>query len=390
MTKPGRDKNLGAVLLVSHLGMNIYLFRRALIRSLLESGVKVLVAVPRDRHAEAVAELGAQVRHYPLARGSMNPLKTPASVRAIRKIIRATRPTLIHSFTHQPNILARLAAPKNIPLVNSITGLGSCFLEPGTKGRVKRGLFHFLYAKTAKACRLLVFQNQDDRDYFTSHGLTGKAGLGLVRGSGVDISRFGPGNFSPEILTAARAELGINPENVVVTMAARLIRDKGVFEFAQAAEILATRFPGTRFLLVGEPDPGNPNALDPKTMGHTENMIFAGWRDDMPLVWAVSDIAVLPSYREGLPVSLQEALASGLPVVTTDAPGCREIVNPGENGYLVPVGDANALADALAPLLEDQTLRAAMGKAGRRKAEKEFNADLLAEQTIALYRKISL
>jgi len=142
---------------------------------------------------------------------------------------------------------------------------------------------------------------------------------------------------------------------------------------------------------VGEPDPGNPNSLKPRAVKAAKragNVIFAGWREDMPLIWALSDIAALPSYREGLPVSLQEALASGLPVVTTDAPGCREIVDSGKNGYLVPVRQVGALADALAMLLENPEQRAAMGKESRKKAEEEFNADFLAERTVALYRRL--
>jgi len=382
---------LEKVLLVSHLGMNIYLFRRALIKSLLGAGVKVLVAVPEDEYAGAITELGARVRHYPLARGSMNPLKMPESVRAIREILRETGPDVVHSFTHQPNILARLAAPKNALLVNSITGLGSCFLGPGIKGRLKRTFFHLLYRRTARSCGALVFQNKDDYGYFTSHRLTGKAKLSLIPGSGVDVSKFAPENFPASLIAAARSGLRIKPENVVVTMAARLIRDKGVFEFVRAADALAERFPLARFLLVGEPDPGNPDSLKPKAIKAAKragNVLFAGWRDDMSLIWALSDIAVLPSYREGLPVSLQEALASGLPVVTTDAPGCREIVDPGKNGYLVPVRHVGALEDALAMLLESPEKRAAFGEASRRKAEEEFNADFLAERIIAFYRRL--
>ncbi|MDY7002300.1 MAG: glycosyltransferase family 4 protein [Thermodesulfobacteriota bacterium] len=391
MTQSGQNKTLEKVLLISHLGMNIYLFRRTLIKSLLGAGVKIFVAVPEDEYTGAIKELGVHIRHYALARGSLNPLKMPESIRAIREIIYTTSPDMIHSFTHQPNILARLAAPRNAPLVNSITGLGSCFLKPGIRGRIKSGLFHLLYRKTAGSCRALIFQNKDDYGYFTSHRLTGKAKLSLIPGSGVDLSKFAPENFPNELIAAARSGLGIKPENTVVTMAARLIRDKGVFEFVCAAEGLAERFPLARFLLVGEPDPGNPNSLKPKAIKAAKkagNVIFAGWRDDMSLLWALSDIAALPSYREGLPVSLQEALASGLPVVTTDAPGCREIVDPEKNGYLVPVRHVGALEDALALLLESPTQRAAFGKASRSKAEEEFNADFLAERIIALYRRI--
>ena len=175
---------------------------------------------------------------------------------------------------------------------------------------------------------------------------------------------------------------------MAATLAARLLRDKGVFEFLEAARLLAPRFPDLRFVLVGEADPGNPTSLSPADMDAaraTGNVLFAGWRTDMDRVWAASDVAVLPSFREGLPVSLQEALACGLPAVATDVPGCREVVDPERNGLLVPVRDGAALAAALGRLAGDPGLRVRMGEAGRAKALAEFDAAALAGRLAALH-----
>ncbi|MEW5772192.1 MAG: sugar transferase [Thermodesulfobacteriota bacterium] len=376
------------VLLVSHVGINLARFRAALIRELVARGDRVVAAVPDAAHDAELAALGAEVRHYGLARGSLNPARLLSPVRSLRRLVRDIRPDVAHSFTHQPNILCRLAVPAGTALVNSVTGLGSCFLGAGPKGEALRRAFHLLYRATARKAAAVIFQNRDDLGHFQSHGLLGPARAELVRGTGVDTAAFRPGLLSPEEREAVRAELGLAPGQVAACLAARLIRDKGVFEFLEAARLLAARHPDLRFVLVGEADPGNPTSLSEADMAAARaagNVLFAGWRTDMDRIWAASDIAVLPSYREGLPVSLQEALACGLPAVAADAPGCREAVADGSNGFLVPVRDAAALAAALGRLAGDPALRARMGEAGRAKALAEFDAAVLARQIAALY-----
>ncbi len=376
------------VLLLSHVDVNIALFRRALVQCLVREGVGVTVCVPPGPRVKEIEALGATVRSYSLARGSLNPLSLFAPVRALRGIIKDVRPDVVHSFTHQPNILARLAAPSGAAVVNSVTGLGSCFLGEGVKGRLVRAVFHFLYRATAGRCDALVFQNGDDQAYFQKHGMAGSARGVCIRGSGVDLERFSPDAYSPQEWEKVRAELGFTPDSVVFTMAARLVRDKGVREFLEAARRVAESCPQARFVLVGESDPGNPSSLSPEEMRRAAqggNVVFAGWREDMPLVWAMSDVAVLPSYREGLPVSLQEALASGLPVVATDVPGCREIAGEGGHCLLVAPREFAPLAEAMRILAESPELRRAKGKAARAKAEAEFDAHVLAGEHLGLY-----
>jgi len=366
------------VLLVSHLGINLARFRAALIRELAARGDRVVAAVPDTAHDAELAALGAEVRDYPLARGSLNPLRMLAPVLRLRRLMRELAPDVTHSFTHQPNILCRLAAPRGLALVNSITGLGSCFLGRGLKGAAVRGLFHLLYRATAGQARAVLFQNQDDLDHFTRHRLLGPARPAIVRGTGVDTRTFSPGRLEPGEREALRADLGLGPGQVAACLAARLIRDKGVFEFLEAARLLASRCPGLRFVLVGETDPGNPSSLSEADMAAARaagNALFAGWRTDMDRIWAACDIAVLPSYREGLPVTMQEALACGLPVVVSDVPGCREVVEREKNGLLVPVRDPAALAAALADLLTHPDRAAALGRAGRADVAARFDRE---------------
>ncbi len=379
------------VLLVSHLGLNLARFRAALIRELVAQGHRVVAAVPDDKHDAELRALGAEVRHYGLARGSLNPLGLLAPIRSLRALMRELAPDVAHSFTHQPNILCRLAAPLGTTLVNSVTGLGSCFLGQGAKGAVLRALFQLLYRATAHKAHLVIFQNRNDLDYFTRLRMLGPARAEIVRGTGVDTAAFRPGLLAPEEREAARAQLGLAPGQTAATLAARLIRDKGVFEFLETARLLAARCPDLRFVLVGEADPGNPSSLSEADMAAARaagNVLFAGWRQDMDRVWAASDVAVLPSYREGLPVTMQEALACGLAVVTSDAPGCREVVEPGVNGLLVPVRDPAALAQALEKLATDPDLRARMGEAGRAKALAEFDGTALARQIASRYEDV--
>lgn len=373
------------ILLVSHTGLNIRQFRREIIRTLTERGHEVVVCIPPGKWDEDIRESGARVRHYPLLRGSLNPLALPRPVTALRRIIREERPDVVHSFTHQPNIITRLAALQDTTVVNSVTGLGSCFLG----SPVLRGLFKALYRMTADRCQTMVFQNRDDLAYFRGSGMTGTARTEIVRGSGVDVSRFRPGAFLRDEVTRARSALGIGPGHVVFTLTARLLYDKGVREFLEAARLAADRVPEARFLLVGEPDPGNLGSLTESEIEAAEggNVIFAGWRTDMDLVWASTDVAVLPSYREGLPVSLQEALASGLPVIASDVAGCREIAG-GEHCILVPVRESGQLAEAVTALTRDPDRRARMGELARRKAVREFDARRLAWEHLKLYRTL--
>ena len=382
------------VLLISVLDKNILLFRRQLIQTLLEQGATVHVLVPKGDCTQALRNLGVHVHLFPLTRGKVHPFALFRSVGSLRRHIGRIAPDLVHSFTHQANVLTALAmkgAHAHIPLVQTVSGLGATFIGTDVKSHVLRFMVGRVYTLRHTAPRAMVFQNPDDHELLVSQGLVRNATGLCIRGSGVDVERFRPNWLSLEERRQVLASLGVASGRVVVTMAARLLRDKGVPEFAEAARKVGRSHPYCAFLLVGAPDPGNPASLSQNELSELADvpgLFMPGWLDDMPRIWGASDLAVLPSHREGLPVSLQEALASGLPVVATDVPGCREAVEHGRTGLLVPKTDASALAAALDELVQDGSKRRVMGQAGREKAEQEFDGAHIARHYLELYERL--
>jgi glycosyltransferase involved in cell wall biosynthesis len=318
------------------------------------------------------------MHRIPLQRGSRRPWHELATLLAIDKVIRTVGPHLIHFITMKPIIYGGpLARLRKISSVNSVTGLGYLWLS----GDQRRGMADFLLNGLLRfGCKhpraSLIFQNPDDQAEFIQRDLCSKEQCHVIRGSGVDTDLFKP--HSPPA------------EPPVVMLASRLLWDKGVGEFVDAARILKKRGTAARFVLVGGEDP-NPSSIPKRTLEAwvAEGVIeWWGWRSDMPAVLAQAHIACLPSYREGLPKSLLEAAACGLPVVTTDVAGCREVVQHGVNGLLVAAKDSQALANALAQLVRDPELCRTMGRAGRKLVEREYSIEIVVHETLVLYAAI--
>jgi len=223
----------------------------------------------------------------------------------------------------------------------------------------------------------VILQNPDDRRMLTDSGLLKNDQVVLIKGSGVDMKKFSPSSENKGIVTVA--------------MASRMLWDKGVREFVNAAEALRAEGINARFVLVGDTDPENPSAIKSHVLEQWQRSGVIEWwgrRDDMPAVFRMAHIVCLPSYREGLPKVLIEAAASGRPIVAADAPGCREIVRDGKNGFLVPARDSLALARALKRLIEDGQLRKKMGENGRVLAVTDFSSDKVIKDTLDLYREV--
>ncbi len=251
-------------------------------------------------------------------------------------------------------------------------------MAQGGKASVLRKIISLMY-RVALGKRNLraVFQNPDDQKALASLGAITAAKSVLIRGSGVDLRQYSP---CPE-----------PAGQPVVTLAGRLLRDKGVLEYVEAARTLQQRGISASFQLVGDPDPGNPTSISADELsdwGQQGIVTCLGYRADMETVFQRSHIVVLPSYREGLPKVLVEAAACGRAVVTTDVPGCRDAIEPGISGLLVPVRDAHALADAIEQLVVDTQLRQDMGKAGRALAERAFAIESIVAQHLDIYRTL--
>lgn len=347
-----------------------------------EAGWDVTAAAAPDavaQDSEAVRTLqahGVDFVSLPISRAGRSPWREYASYNALLALYRRLRPHVVHHVTIKPVIYgSRAARAAGVPgVLNAVAGLGSLFLNQSVSGRVQRGVVLAMYRRALRHPNMtMLFQNDDDVRSFDAMHLGRAARTAVIRGSGVDLSLFTP---APEPADGAP----------LVVLPARLLRDKGLVEFVEAARQLRAEGVPARFALVGGVDP-NPSAVPGSTLAQwsAEGTVeLWGHRADMASVLAQSAVVCLPSYREGLPKALLEAAAAGRPVVTTDVPGCRDAVD-GSSALLVPPRDAGALADALRQLLTDAALRQRMGAAGRRLAESRFSVESVASETLALY-----
>ncbi|KPL72096.1 hypothetical protein ADN00_16640 [Ornatilinea apprima] len=371
------------IVLFSNTAWYLYNFRLPLAKALRQRGDEVIFLSPPSEEGDYDQRLlnaGFRWMPFEFSRKGMNPLQDGMSIFRLARLYLGLQPDLVHQFTIKPVLYGSIAARMaRIPhVVNSITGLGYIFADSSLKVKIVRQLVKLLY-KFGTRGALMIFQNPEDQELFVSKGWTSPRRSVLIRGSGADTARFQPSSI---------------PTGVpVVVMAARLIYDKGVTDFIEAAALLKQRGVQARFQLVGTPDLDNPNSVRPDEIQAWEQaglVEYLGWQEDMAPIYQSATIICQPSaYREGVPKTLLEAAASARPLVATDIPGCREIVRQGENGFLVPVHDAPALANALQALIESPELCAQMGLKGREIVEHEFSQDINISQTIEVYRALT-
>ncbi|MEO8740898.1 MAG: glycosyltransferase family 4 protein, partial [Casimicrobiaceae bacterium] len=314
------------------------------------------------------------------ARHSTNPLGEIGTVARLVALYRRIRPTHCHHFTIKCVLYGTFAARRAGVgrIINAITGRGYIFSARSRRIAVLRQPILRLYRHFLRGTDV-IFQNDNDRRAFADAGLLGGARPHLIRGSGVDVERFRP------------AGRRFDRQPVSILFASRLLLDKGIVELVEAARLLRERGIATVVRIAGQPDSGNPRSV-PQSMlaswAKLPGIELLGHRDDMAQLLAEADVVTLPtSYGEGIPRILIEAAASGLPLVATDVPGCRDIVRPGENGILVPERDAVALADALQQLALDPALRERMSARSREIACREFSEEQVLAATLAIYRE---
>jgi glycosyltransferase involved in cell wall biosynthesis len=361
--------------------------RLPMARAALDMGFEVAVATRVSGHADAIRALGITVFHTPVERAGLSPIGDLRYLARLICTLRRFRPHLIHNVAAKPILYGTLAAriaARGAVVVNAFTGLGILFTDgDGGRSRKSRLLGGLLMGMLRRLCghtqvHMLV-QNVDDRDFLMARGIGRADHMHLIPGSGVDLTQF-PVTPEPRS-TPLRAVL-----------VGRLLKTKGVEDFVQAARILKDRGRDIRMVLVGAPDPGNPTTVTRERIDAwvAEGLIeWTGERDDIAAVWASAHVAVLPSYREGLPKSLLEAAACARPLVATDVPGCRALVRDGENGLLVPPRDPAALADAIDRLAADGALRRAFGAAARADVEARLSQERIADAVRTLYRRLT-
>ncbi len=380
---------MSKIVLFANTDWYLYNFRRSLALALREAGHEVLLLSPPGEYGARLRALGLRWEPVPMDRRSLNPLREAAVLAHLWRLFRRERPDLVHGFTIKCAVYGSLAARlAGVPArVNAVTGMGYVFTSTDAKARALRPLVRLLMraALDGRDARLIL-QNPDDVAVFEQARLVAPGHIRLIPGSGVDCVRFAPG----ESVGRVHAPDADTPPFRVL-LAARLLWDKGLAEFVDAARRLHGEGRAIDFLLAGDPDPGNPAAVPEATVHDwvAEGLLhWLGHVDDMPALFASVDVVVLPSYREGLPKGLIEAGACALPLVTTDVPGCREVVTDGVDGLLVPVRDAGALATAIARLHDDPVLAARLGAAARQRALDEFDERIVIARTQAVYQEL--
>ncbi|WP_457650544.1 glycosyltransferase family 4 protein [Profundibacter sp.] len=364
--EPNHNYQIKRVLLVASYAESLLNFRGQLIKNIIALGHEVIIAAPdisQTTHSQLL-KMGATVFETPLARTGLNPVKDLKYMFAIKAIIKSTKPDLLLTYTIKPNIWGAFAARStNTESVAMVTGLGYAFTDSGSKslvGGLLRRIAAALYRAATNYNKLVIFQNPDDRDDFiSSRCLSNSAKARLVNGSGVDMSYYSDAPL---------------PDQPVFLMVSRLLGNKGVREYCAAALAVLKTHPQARFLLVGYIDEGpdgiSQAELDTWIDGGVE---YKGPQADVRPFVAQASVYVLPSYREGTPRSVLEAMSMGRPIITSDAPGCRETVIDGETGFLVPVCDVDALADRMRWMIEHPEQRAIMGKSSKNLAREKYD-----------------
>jgi glycosyltransferase involved in cell wall biosynthesis len=352
--------------------------RLPMARAARDAGYEVHVATRVDRHRAAIEAEGFLLHPLNWRRGSFDPRDLARVIHEIRGLYRKLKPDLAHHVAVQAALVGSLAA-LGLPVVclNAATGLGTSFLANSGKARVARPIAAVLMRALLKRSRSAVLvQNSDDRAEIERLGVEADR-IALIPGSGVDT----------EVLKPSPEPTGI----ITIAFAGRLVEDKGIRTLVVAHDLLTSGGHDIRLLIAGLPDAANPTSIplaEIKAWSERRNLTHLGFVDDIAAFWASAHIAVLPSRREGLPLTLLEAAACGRPLIATDVPGCREIAQAGVNALLVPRDDAPALAEAISRLAADQALRAKFGAAGRTLVEREFSSARVGREVVDLYRRL--
>lgn len=383
----------GKVLLVANTAWYLFNFRRSLAETLRDSGWEVVLVASRGPYLEDLEGLGFRCIPFDFARGSKNPFRELQVVKNLYDLYRRERPAVVHHFTIKcvlyGTVAARLAG--SIGIIDAVTGLGYAYTNADLRSRLIRKIIQPIYrlALNSPGVRM-IFQNSRDRDVFVRSGLVPLERTTVIRGSGVDSREFRPPSEDSGSKGTATEPADAPPLKIL--FASRLLRNKGVFELVDAARRLCPSHPRVEFLVAGDLDPDNPASLTVKELEalRTEpNIRYLGHVDHMPDLLRRSDVVVLPTYYpEGTPRILLEAAATGLPLVATEIPGCLGVVRDGVNGFLVPVRDATALAEALERLIGDSALRKRMGRAGRRLVRERFDEEIVLRETLRVYEEL--
>ena len=344
-----------------------------------EAGFQVYVVTRIGTRGEEIRAAGFNLVHLDMRRASLRPFQLLREVAEVARIYRRTMPNVVHHIALRPIIVGSFSAflARIRGVVNAPVGMGFVFASDTFKARLLRPfILKALKIALHGRHKITIVENDDDRSEFVDRKLVKPDKLIVIEGAGVDLNAF------PYVKRK-------DADGIVVMLAARLLKEKGVREFIEAVKVLQKEHLNCRFVLVGEPDPDNPGKIDTNELIGWKDRNFIEWRGrshDMTQTILQADVFCLPSYREGLPKVLLEAGASGCAIITTDVPGCRQIVTHMQTGLLVPPRDAESLAGAIRTLVKDERLRRSLAEAARKKVESCFSNKIVNERTLSIYR----
>ena len=374
-----KDKKI--LILVNYLSFFLS-HRLPIAEALLAKGFEVFIGYGELRGADPklLEQRGFKVDFIPMQLGGFNLLRDLKTLYYIWGFFKRVKPDIVHLVTIKPylygGIISRLCGVRG--LITAVSGLGTLFINKDLKSKLIRLLLYPIYKLAFNHLnQKVIVQNKDDLKTLVNWGVLNPSKVKLLKGSGVKLENF--------------TNLDEPSGTPVVCFAARLLRDKGVYEYVSAAKLLKERGIKAQFLLAGDLDMNNPTGLKLDDLNKLKDEGYVeiiGYQKNIPTLYAKSHIICLPSYREGFPKSLIEAAAAGRAVVTTDVPGCRDAIIPNKTGLLVPIKDSKKLADALQWLIENPKERIAMGKAGRKFAEKEFPIEKIILNHLDIYQDL--
>lgn len=374
------DPNKKTIAIVINTSWNIFNFRMGLLKALKDEGYNIVAIAPYDFHTEKLIDYGFEYHDINMNNKGTNPIEEFRLLREFYKVYKEVNPDLLLQYTIKPNVYGSLAASLlDIPVISNISGLGTVFLNKKPSSIIARLLYKL--ALHRKAPKKVFFQNQNDRALFIKSKLVKKKKTDILPGSGIDTEKFKPVESTAH-----------ESKKLHFLFIARLIRDKGLGEYVEAARMLKRKYPEAVFNILGTYYPGNPTAVthDEIEMWEAEGIIHhLGATDEVSAMIAEHDCVVLPSYREGLARVLLEGASMAKPIVTTNVPGCKDVVDDGITGYLCDVKDADSLAQQMEKLLllsVDE--RSEMGRRGREKVIAEFDEKIVIEKYKKEIKKI--
>lgn len=359
------------IIITVNAAWNVVNFRRSLIEAFISDGHTVVVLSPPDVSKSVMKDLkliGCRFLPLEMDREGLNPVKNFAIVGRMEKIFRKERPDVIFSYTIKNNIFGSLAAAKlGIPFVPNITGLGTAFLS----GRFLQKISIYLYRYAFRRNHIIFFQNHDDKNFFLDHKIITNQQARLLPGSGIDLNHFKSTTYPSD------------HEETIFLMIARIIRDKGVMEFVETAREIKSKYPNAHFQILGSIDTANKSAIDAEIVKSWVNegiIEYLGTSDDVRPHISSSHCIVLPSYREGAPRTLIEGASMARPIIASDVPGCREVVEDTKTGYLCKARDKKDLMRCVNDFMSLQhEEKALMGRLGREKMVKSFDDSIVKE-----------